>query len=139
MTKYQVKNGWHRLNTCKAQYAHLKCEGFEYWYLVSYDSIICRVSHITHNGHNMWNLDLSERWGYSNTTYQHLYKFLAMIPKCPFNSYWLREYRWLHLHNGINTYHFAECCCITQSTMNKIWSYWNTNSCQKNSFPCKIL
>ena len=145
MSKYELNTNWHRLNTCQAQYAHLKRKGFEYWYLISYNSMICRVSHITHNGKNSWRLDVTKYWDYSNTTYQHLYKFFKLIPDCPFNPYWMQEYKSLKLHNGIQDFHFAQAyhpmykACICTSDTDTVWGYYRNNSCQRNSYPCEVL
>lgn len=136
--KYEVRPQWHRLNTCKAQYCHLQREGFEYWYLTSYESMICRVSHITYNGRDIWRLDLSPVWDCSQTTYQHLYKFFKKIPDCPFNPYHTQEAKSNLLHCGVHYYHFDNAC-ILFIPYDSLLAWYRSNSCPENSFPCTFV
>ena len=129
-----IRDGWHRLNHCNAQYQHLKREGFEYWNLISYATPICRVAHITHNGHDSWHMDVSSYYDYSPTTIRQLQKFLAMF-NLPFTFSDIREQELIDKGMVTN----EPVMSVTFRSVNELEGYFRSNACQRNSYPCEIL
>lgn len=130
----QIRDGWHRLNHCNAQYQHLRRDFFEYWNLISYATPICRVSHITHNGHDIWHMDVTGYYDCSPSTTRQLQRFLRMFG-LPYTVNDIRQQEMVDECMVDN----VPLMSVTFRSVETLEGYFRSNACQSNSFPCEIL
>ena len=130
----EIRDGWHRLNHCNAQYQHLRRKGFEYWNLISYATPICRVTHITLDKHDTWNMDVTGYYDCSPSTIRQLQRFLRMFD-LPYTLNDIRQQQMVD--NGMVDN--EPLMSITFRSIEMLEAYFKSNACQSNSFPCEIL